>query len=258
MIELDEKSVCDRLAPLMNDALFEQAMTNLVNDRLFLSVFLMMVSLGESLGEAGVAAIGQDEVASLMHELRRQELEEHGHSVGTRLIAEELFPEFFENGRYLYEASLTGVEYYFAVREANRRRLRERDRYSRLNLYMTTTFGYEVMVELFYGTVIRMLERSRLPRTARERIEFVLTMILRQEETHLDLVKQHNALCGAERTGLSAEAIAVLEQLGRLTREDYEWVADLAVREIVRGQSEYAEPEALRARIMASAASPGS
>lgn len=249
MIELDEGLVRTSLEPLLHDARFERAITNLTNDRLFLSIFLMTVSLGEGFGEAGVNAVGQEEVAQLMHNLRLQELEEHGHMDGTRMLVEELFPEHFEGDRYRYEHGLVGVEYYFTVREANRRRLRERDRYSRLNLYLTTTFAYEIMVELLYATVIEALATSALPRVMTDRIVFVLTVILRQEETHLGIIAQHNALCAADRAGLSAAAAGTLGQLERLTGEDYEWTAELAVQEIVRAMSEYADPAELRARL---------
>lgn len=86
-IVLDERAVRDELAPCLADAGFARALQNLVGDRLCLSLFLMGVSHGEALGEAGVAAIGLDDVASLMHDLRRQQLEEHGHMAGTRLGA---------------------------------------------------------------------------------------------------------------------------------------------------------------------------
>ena len=116
-LELDEGAVRARLAPLLDDRTFRTAMTTLAGDRLLLSLFLMGVSLGEGLGEAGVAAIGQEEVAGLMHDLRRQQLEEHGHMEGTRLVACELFPDLFEGGRYRYEDRLLGTDYYFTVRE---------------------------------------------------------------------------------------------------------------------------------------------
>src|SRR5262249_14839181 len=76
---------------------------------------------------------------------------------------------------------------------------------------------------------------------------FVLTVILRQEETHLGLIAQHNALLAADRSRLSPAAVEALEQLGRLEAADYEWAAELAGREIVRLYAGYADAEKLRA-----------
>src|SRR5262249_15631457 len=146
-IALNESAVVTRLRPLADDALFRRGVDTFTGDPLFLALFLMGVSQGEALGEAGVAAIGQEAIAGLMHELRRQGLEEHGHSEGARLAAQELFPEFFDGETFRWSEYVPGLDYYFTVREANRRRLREGDRYSRLNLYLTTSFGFEVMVE---------------------------------------------------------------------------------------------------------------
>ena len=248
-IDLDETEVRERLRPLARDPPFLRAVENVTADPLFLSLFLMGVSFGEALGEKGVTAIREDEVARQMHDLERQRLEEHGHAVGTRLIVEELFPQHFDAGRYRYEGSLFNREYYFTVREENRRRLKERGRYSRLNLYLTTSFGYEVMVELLYGAVLEALGRSPLPLRIRERVELVLTMILRQEETHLAIVEQHNRLLATERSGLSPQGAATLDALTLLEAEDYEWTADLAVREIVRAVAPYADAATARAYV---------
>jgi hypothetical protein len=246
-IDLDEAAVRERLRPLTQSPRFLRAVENVTADPLFLSLFLMGVSFGEALGEKGVAAIREDEVARQMHDLERQRLEEHGHAGGARLIVEELFPEHFDAGRYRYEESLFNREYYFTVREENRRRLKEQGRYSRLNLYLTTSFGYEVMVELLYGAVLGALRRSPLPRQVRERVELVLTMILRQEETHLGIVAQHNRLLGIGRSGLSPRGAATLDALALVQVEDYGWAANLAVREIVRAYAPYAEAATVRA-----------
>ena len=251
-IALDEGAVVRRLRPLTADPLFRRGLETFTGDPLFLALFLMGVSRGEALGEAGVSAIGQEEIAGLMHELRRQGLEEHGHSEGARLAAEELFPQFFDGGTFRWSEHVPGPEYYFKVREANRRRLRERDRYSRLNLYLTTSFGFEVMVELLYGAAIDTLARSPLPRVVRERVTFVLTVILRQEETHLGLIAQHNALLAADRSRLSPASVETLARLGRLEAEDYEWAAELAVREVVGMYAGYADAAKLRAALPAS------
>jgi hypothetical protein len=246
---LDEDAVRDRLRPLTETASFRGAVAGIVGDRVPLSIFLTGVSLGEGLGEAGVAAIGEEDIAALMHDLRRQRLEEHGHMEGTRLAVRELFPEHFDGDRYRFADRLLGTDYYFAVREANRARLRARDRSSRLNLYLTTSFGYEIMVGLLYGAVLEALPRSPLPAPLVEQVAFVLTVILRQEETHLGIVAQHNALLAADRGGLSAAATAMLDRLARLEAEDYEWIAELAVQEIVRVIAIYGEPARLRAHL---------
>ena len=168
---------------------------------------------------------------------------------GTRLVLQELFPEHFDGDRYRYGDRLIGTDYYFAVREANRTRLRARGRYSRLNLYLTTSFGYEIMVGLLYGAVIDALGRSSLPRALTERIAFILTVILRQEETHLGIVAQHNALLAADARGLSSGAVATLDRLALLAAGDYTWIAEVAVRQIVRTTAIYGEPERLRAHL---------
>jgi hypothetical protein len=250
---LDERAVRDAMAPYLDDPDFARAIRNLVSDRLCLSLFLMGVSYGEGLGEAGVAAIALDDVASLIHDLRRQQLEEHGHMTGTRLVVEELFPEHFVDGTYRYEHAVFGREYYLIVREANRTRLRALDRYSRLNLFLTTSFGYEVMVDLLYGAVIGALAESPLPQPLVARIRFVLTMILRQEQTHVDIVTQHEALLAADRSRLSPAAVEALARLERLTADDYVWAARRAVEEIVPTMCAYADLEAVHARVAAEA-----
>jgi hypothetical protein len=243
MLAFDEIGIRERLRPLIDAPEFRRGLDAMTNDPVLLAVFLMGVSQGEALGEAGVATIRQDEIARLLHDLRRQELEEHGHHAGTRMIVRDLFPELFAGDRFLHEDALNAAAYYFGVLQANRVRLRARGRYTRLNLYLTTTFGYEVMVQLLYGAVIDALRRAtRLPSRVAEEVIVVLTMILRQEETHLAMVEQHNALLAADRAALSADAGALLDALGRLTEEDYEWTAELAVREVVPTMSCYARP----------------
>jgi hypothetical protein len=249
MIQLDEKAVRERLRPRLDEARFRRAIENVTSDRLLLSLFLMSVSHGEGLGEAGVAAIGQKEIAALLYELRRQRLEEHGHMEAARLLAQELFPEFFAHGHYRYEDFVVGRDHYLRVREANRRRLRERGRQSRLNLYLTTTFGHEVMLELLFGAVIEALHRSALPQPLTERVELVLTTILRLEETRAGLIAQHNALLAADRASLSVGACDALARLARLTAADYEWAAELAVSEILVSYGPYADADAVRARL---------
>ena len=83
----------------------------------------------------------------------------------------------------------------------------------------------------------------------------VLDGILREEETHLGMVDQHNALLVSPREGLSPEAGGMLDTLEKLTVEDYAFPAELAVRQIVTMTGRYAEPERYRAEIAASTVS---
>jgi len=249
MIELDEASVRDGLRPLIEDARFRKAVANVTGDRLLLSLFLVGVSHGEGLREAGLAAIGQEEIAALMHDLRRQRTDQPAQVDATKLVVQELFPEFFDHGQYRYE-DVVGRDHYLTVRAANRRRLRERGRYSRLNLFLTTTFGHEVMTDLLHGAVVDALGRSPLPRSTTERVASVLATGPRREQAQLDVVTQHNALLAAPRDELSPSALEALELLGRLTAVDYEWAADLAVREIVAAYVPLADLEAARRRVL--------
>src|SRR5439155_15456230 len=126
-------------------------------------LFLMGVSHAEGVGEAAVRAIGQDEIAALLSA-------PHAATREARLVAEGLFAEFFDHGQYRYEEHVFGRESYFRIREANRRRLRERGKYSGLNLYLTTTFGHELMSELVHAAMRDALGRSPLPRPVTDRI----------------------------------------------------------------------------------------
>jgi hypothetical protein len=248
MIELDGTSVREAVRPVTDDARFRKAIDNLAGDRLLLSLFLMNVSHGEGVGEAGVAAIGQDETAALLHEVRRTQGIDRRSTESTKLVVEELFPEFFDHGQYRYE-DVVGRDYYFTVREANRRRLRERGRYSRLNLFLTTSFAHEVTIGLLYGAVVDALARSPLPRELAARVADVLAGI-RRDEAAGELVAQHNALLAAPRDGLSPSALEALDTLARLTAADYECAAELAVREIVAAYAPWADAEAARRRVL--------
>jgi len=252
LLTIDEKALCLSFRPLFEDPVFRRGLDNIANDPMLLSLFLMGTSLGEGLGEQGVAKIAGEDVSALLHNLQRQRLEEHGHMDSTRIIAEELFPEHFVDGRYLYAAAVVGPDYYLAVREANRARLREIGKYSRFNLYLTTSFGYEIMVELFFPAVIEAVKRSRLPRPICERVEFVLTAILRQEETHLGFIEQHNALLKVDRSAVSRDAAETLEKLALLDDRDYLFTAELAVRKIIETYRGFADAQAIRSRAMES------
>jgi hypothetical protein len=154
-------------------------------------------SAREDGGNSGVTypldegALRQEELAALIHGLTRQEDEERGHKQGTREAALELFPDLFDGELYRYDAQLSGRPYYVAVLEANRARLEQRDCYTRLSLYLTTTFGYEVMVVLLYGAVVRAIAASPLSPHIRDRVVSVLRGILAEEETHLGVVDRH-------------------------------------------------------------------
>lgn len=252
-IVLDEASLARELSVLLTDPGFERGVAQLTCDPFFLAFFLVSVSQGEGLGEAAVAMIGQEEIAGRIRDLRRQEEEERGHKERTIDTARELFPHYFDGERYRYAAALEGRAYYVAVLEANRDRLKRRSRYSRLNLYFTTTFAYEVMVMLLYGAVAAAVAGSWLPGRVRRRVGAVLDGILAEEATHLDVIDQHNALLEGPRESLSDNARRMLEELALLEAEDYRAPAELAVCEIVAKTRLYADGERYRAVIEASA-----
>lgn len=253
-IGLDEEALVRELSPLLEAPDFEQGIQQLTGDRFFLAFFLTSVSQGEGLGEAAVAMIGQDELAARIHDLRRQEEEERGHKERTIDAARDLFPEYFDGPRYRYGDALQGRSYYVAVLEANRERLKQRGRYTRLNLYLTTTFAYEVMVMLLYAAVAAGVARSPLPESVRRRVGRVLDGILAEEATHLGVIDQHNALLATPRDDLSEEARSMLEGLARLEAEDYRAPAELAVRQIVAMMGLYADGDRYRAAIQSGVA----
>lgn len=248
-LALDESALCGELEPLLDDDRCRQGIANLAGDPFFVAFFLASVSQGEGLGESAVALIGQEELARRIRDLKKQELEERGHKEQTIEVAVALFPEYFEDGRYLYEKALQGTPYYVEVLEENRRRLKEIGRYSRLNLYMTTTFAYEVMVMLLYRAVADAIERSALPEGPRARVVDVIERILGEEETHLSVVDQHNALLAVTRSELSEAAASMLDVLGELEAEDYRFPAERAVRQVVAMMRRYADAAAYRTEI---------
>lgn len=253
-VGLDEGALQRELAPALDDPVFRAGLEALAGDPFLVAYFLVSVSQGEALGEQAVAMIGQEELARLIHDLERQEREERGHKERTLDVARELFPACFEGDRYRFGDALDGRPYYLAVLEANRARLKELGRYSRLNLYLTTTFAYEIMVLLLYGAVADAMRGSSLPPETRERVEALLRGILAEEETHLGVIEQHNALLEADRAELSEEACALLDALGRLCADDYRLPAAHAVEQVVAMMRRYADPERQRAEIEASAA----
>lgn len=254
MLRLNETTVCHGLAPLLDDPLFQRGLENLAADAFFVTFFLASVSQGEGLGESAVALIGQEELAQRIKGLKKQELEERGHKQQTIDAAQELFPEHFQNGRYRYQKALQGAPYYVVVLDENRQRLKDIGRYSRLNLYMTTTFAYEVMVMLLYRAVADAMLRSPLPAEVRERVAGVILRILAEEETHLGVLNQHNALLGLPRGDLSDQAASMLDALGELDDEDYRFPAERAVRQVLEMTGRYADAEGYRAEIESAAA----
>lgn len=253
-LQVDEAEVRRALAPLLEDPRFRRGIENMTNDPFFLAFFLTSVSQGEGLGEHAVKLIGQDELASRIEDLKRQELEERGHKQQTIDAARELFPGYFEGGRYRYEGALEGAAYYGEVLERNRQRLKDVGRYSRLNLYMTTTFAYEVMVMLLYRAAADAVARSSLPAPVRDRVAVVLERILSEEETHLGVLEQHDALLETPREELSEEATSMLDALAALRAEDYIHPAELAVRQIVASTGRYADAAGYRSEIESAAA----
>lgn len=248
-IKLEEGEVAAKLAPLLNDPSFRTGIDNLTGDDFFIVFFLASVSQGEGLGEAAVGMIGQEELAQRIRELKRHELEERGHKERTIEVALELFPEYFDDGAYRYPDSLQGREYYIEVLNQNRARLKQCGHYSRLNQYLTTTFGYEIMVVLLYRAVADALRDSELPQATRDRVVGVLDGILAEEETHVNIIQQHNALLATPREDLSQDARDMLDALSKLDAEDYLYPAELSVRQIVTMMSRYADPETYRAAI---------
>jgi hypothetical protein len=247
---LDESTLKAALAPILDVPEFRRGLANMIADPVCFSVFLMGVREGELLGERAVATLRQREIASLLDGLRQQELEEHGHGESAGMIARELFPETFDAaGAYRYPQASSGMPYYLHVREANRERLKALGRYTPLNLYLTTTFGYEIMVDLFYRAVIAAVRASALPPKARDRADLVLSMILAQEETHLGLVEQHKALLEVDASALSGEARTMLAALAALDDEDYAWVAVLAVRTVVPTVTRFLDVAEFRAEL---------
>jgi hypothetical protein len=237
----------------LDEPAFRAGVENMANDPFLVAFFLVSVSQGEGLGEAAVAMIGREEVAKLIRDLERQQAEEAGHKQQTIDAARELFPEFFDDGRYRYEGALEGVTYYRAVLKANRDHLKKKRRYSRLNLYLTTTLGYEVMTLLLYEAVAQAVESSSLPPATRDRVVAVLERILAEEETHLGVVEQHEALLKAPRMLFSDETRTLLELLDELELDDYRFAANLAVEQVIEMMSRYADSASYRERIEARA-----
>jgi hypothetical protein len=256
-IELNEEATREKLAHTMTHPAVVRGIREMVADPFLLAFFLMSVSEGEAMGEAGVAAIREEEIAQLIHDIERQEREEAGHKQLSRDLARRLFPEYFEDGEYRYRDKLTGRDYYLAVLRENRRRMKERGSYSRLNLYLTTTFGYEIMVGLYYGAVIEAVAASDLPTPLKDPIVAQLRRILDEEETHLAIATQHNALLEADRAGLSPRTEELLEGLEALTADDYEWAAELSMKEVVGLIGRYADGPGFRAEIEGGAAGGG-
>jgi hypothetical protein len=236
MIELDEHAVRERLRPLVDDGRFRDAIANISADPLLLSLFLMGTTHAEDLAEAGVAAIGDDEIGRL--------LGGPGRPSGTRALVEELFPDCFDHGQFRYEDHVFGRDLHLTVREANRRRLRERGRYSPLNLHLTTTFALDVGAGLLDGAMVDALGRSPLAPSTRERVAALLAA-----STDGGQIARHNALLAIDRRALSPAASEAIDLLARLGAADYVSAAELAVRELVAAYVPYADPAALRARL---------
>jgi hypothetical protein len=253
-IKLREDSIREKYAHYMDDPSVVQGLAEMVSDPFLLAFFLMSVSEGEAMGEAGVAAIREEEIAKLIHDIERQQREEGGHKQLSLDLAAEFFPEYFDDGEYRYVDRLTGRDYYLAVLQKNRERLKDRGAYSRLNLYLTTTFGYEIMVGLYYGAVIDAVAASDLAPELKNPIVTQLRRILDEEDTHLEIATQHNALLAANRAGLTERTVELLQALEKLTTDDYEWAAELSMKEVVKMVGRYAAGPRFREEIEAVAA----
>ena len=203
----------------------------------------------EAMGEAGVASLREEEIAQLIHDIERQQIEEGGHKELSLDLARGLFPEFFDAGEYRWADRLSGREYYIAVLQENRERLKQRGAYSKLNLYLTTTFGYEIMVGLYYGAVLDAIAASDLESGLKDPLLKQLRRILDEEDTHLEIATQHNVLLEADRDGLGDETLELLTGLEALTADDYEWAAELSMKQITRTIGRYAAGAKYRAEI---------
>jgi hypothetical protein len=253
-IELSEDAIRDKFAHYMHAPEVVRGIEEMIGDRFLLAFFLMSVSEGEAMGEAGVASIREDEIAALIDDIERQQIEEAGHKELSLDLARSLFPEFFEDGAYRWSDRLSGREYYVAVLQANRDHLKERGAYSKLNLYLTTTFGYEIMVGLYYGAVLDAIAASELEPGLKDPLLKQLRRILDEEDTHLEIATQHNALLEADRSGLSPRSLELLSQLELLTADDYEWAAERSMKQIAKTIGRYADGARYRAEIEAGAA----
>jgi hypothetical protein len=253
-VHVDDRALLAELAPLLEGERCRAGLRNLASDPFFVAFFLASVSQGEGLGEAAVAMIGEEELASRIRDLDKQEREERGHKERTLDVARALFPEWFEGEVYRYPDALQGRTYYVDVLERNRERLRAGGRYSRLNLYLTTTFAYEIMVLLLYRAVADAVRRSPLPAVVRNRVAGVIDGILEEEEEHVGVLGQHAALLETPREGLSERARGLLEELAKIGAEDYRVPAEMAVRAVVAMMERYADAPAYRAEIESSAA----
>ena len=125
-IELNEDAIRKKFAHYMDDPSVVQGLAEMLSDPFLLAFFLMSVSEGEAMGEAGVAAIREEEIAKLIDDIERQQREEGGHKHLSLDLAREFFPEYFDDGEYLYRDKLTGRDYYLAVLQDNRARLKDR------------------------------------------------------------------------------------------------------------------------------------
>jgi hypothetical protein len=111
------------------------------------------------------------------------------------------------------------------------------------------------MVVLYYGAVIEAVRAGGLPGDVEQRIVAELRRILSEEETHLEIEAQHNALLAADRSQLGARAVELLEALESLGADDYHWTAELAMREIAQMIGRYAAGPDFRREIEARRAS---
>jgi hypothetical protein len=248
-IELSEDATRARFVHYMDEPQVVKGIQETINDRFLLAFFLMSVSEGEAMGESGVASIREEEIANLIHDIERQQIEEAGHKQLALDLARELFPEFFDDGHYRFSDRLSGREYYVAVLQQNRDHLKQRGAYSKLNIYLTTTFGYEIMVGLYYSAVLDAVATSDLEPGLKDPLAKQLRRILDEEDTHLEIATQHNHLLEAALEGLSPKTIELLEGLGALTADDYEWAAELSMKQVVKTIGRYADGARYRAEI---------
>ena len=109
------------------------------------------------------------------------------------------------------------------------------------------------MVVLLYRAVAAAVAASNLAPGIRDRVVAVLERILAEEEAHLGVIDQHNALLATSRRGLSDRACDLLELLDSIERSDYEFPAQRSGEQLGAMMTAYEDPASRREEIEAAA-----
>ena len=245
MNHVDEGQLAEALRPLTSDATFRTALGRAAADPTLLSLLVLGLGRSDDLCAAGVSAVRDETLVQMLRWLRAPGRSDREAGELTRALASRIAPEQFEFGRYRYEASVGGAGYYFSVVQANRVRLRSAGRCSRLALYLTTTFGHRVAFRLLVAAVLAALERTTLAsETAADAVRS-LEDLAHQHRTRASAIEMHEALLATDRSALTPTAIEMIDGLRALTESDYRWIAELAVGEIVRFHSVFADRDTI-------------